>query len=80
MNWREGGRTPALRVIRAKTRLTVYRSLPYQNTRKKKKQAAPHDGTFNHDKHVFECDCFEKCACESWINFKLYIEASYKDN
>ena len=26
---REAGRTPALRVIRAETRLTVYRSLPY---------------------------------------------------
>ena len=26
---RKGERTPALRVIRAETRLTVYRSLPY---------------------------------------------------
>ena len=59
---REGGGTPALRVIRAETRLTVYRSLPYQNTRKKKEQAAPHAGALDHEKHIFEGDCFVKCA------------------
>ncbi len=61
-NKREARRAPALRVIRAETRLTVYRSLPYQNSRKKKEQAAPNADTLDHDKHVFECDCFDKCA------------------
>ncbi len=71
---------PALRVIRAETRLTVYRSLPYQNSRKKKEQAAPHAGALDHDKHVFECDCFEKVLVNYNNKFKLYIEASYKDS
>ena len=72
------GNSPALRVIRAETRLTVYRSLPYQNKRKTKEQAAPHADTLDHHKHVFECDCSEKCACEFNNKFELYIEASYK--
>ena len=71
---------PALRVIRLETRLTVYRRFSIPNRRKKKEQAAPHADTLDHDKHVFECDCFAKCACESWIKFKLRIEASYKDS
>ena len=54
------GRAPALRVIRAETRLTVYRSLPYQNNRKMKEQAAPHAGTLDHEKVVFGDDCFLK--------------------
>ena len=36
----------------------------YQNDRKKKEQAAPHAGALDHDKHVFEGDCFDKCAWE----------------
>ena len=32
--------------------MTVYRSLPYQNNRKKTEQAAPHADTLGHGKHV----------------------------
>ena len=62
---REGekrGRAPALRVIRAETRLTVYRSLPYQNNRKKEEQEAPHADTLDYEEHDFKGDCFMKCA------------------
>ena len=51
----------------------------YQNSRKKK-AGGPHDGTLDHHTHVFEFDCFENCACESRMKFKLCIEASDKDN
>ena len=71
---------PALRVIRAETRLTVYRSLPYQNSRKKKEQAAPHDGTLEHENHVSEYDYFVECACEFKDKFKLRVEASDGDS
>ena len=59
----ERGGSPALRVIRAETRLTVYRWLPYQNNRKKKEQGAPHADALDHGKHVFKCNCLVKCAC-----------------
>ena len=52
----EIGRAPALRVIRAETRLTVYRSLPYQNNRKTEEQGAPHADALDHEKHVFKGD------------------------
>ena len=45
----------------AETRLTVYRRF---SITKKKEQAALHADARDHDKHVFEFDCFEKCACE----------------
>ena len=77
---KRGESAPALRGIRAETRLTVYRSLPYQNRRKRKEQAAPHADTFDHDKHVLRCDCFEKVLGNLYNKFKLYTEASYKDN
>ena len=47
---------------------------------KKKEQAAPHAGALDHDKHVFEGDCFKKCACELHNKFKLCTEASHKDS
>ena len=39
---------PAPTSVRAETRLTVYRSLPYQNTRKEKAKCPAHAGDFNH--------------------------------
>ena len=71
---------PALRVIRAETRLTVYRSLPYQNSRKNKEQAAPHDDTLDNDKHVFECDSFAELIVNFHNSFEEYIKGSYKDS
>ena len=55
--------------------LTVDRSLPYQNSRKKKEQAAPHADALDHENHVSECDCLGKYALESNNKFKLCIEA-----
>ena len=78
--WREGRRARALRVIRAEIRLTVYRSLPYQNNRKKKEQAAPHADTLDHDKRAFECNFFEKVLVNFHNFYEKYIKASYKDS
>ena len=59
---KERGSAPALRVLRAETRLTVYRSLPYQNGRKKKEQGPPQADTLDHGNYVFKCYCFVKCV------------------
>ena len=48
----------------------------YQNNRKKKEQAAPHADALDHDEHFFECDCFDKCACESQICYVSHIKDS----
>ena len=48
----EGG-VPALRVIRAGTRLTVHRSLPYQNSIELGQSGAAHADAHEHGKVVF---------------------------
>ena len=68
------GRAPAPRVIRAETRLTVYRSLPYQNDRKKEEQGAPHADALDREKHVFKCNCFFKVLVNLHNSFGGYIE------
>ena len=76
---------PALRVIRAETRLTVYCSLPYQNSRKKKEQAASHADTFDHDKHVLNEIASRKCLGISIISLsyasrlRIWIVRAYND-
>ena len=59
----EGG-APALRVIRAGTRLTVHRSLPYQNIIDSDQSGAGHAGTFEHKIYVLDYDCLHECARE----------------
>ena len=51
---------PALRVIRAGTRLTVHRSLPYQNHSKAGQSGAAHAGTFDHENVVLDNFCLEE--------------------
>ena len=46
---------------------------------KKKEQAAPHADALDHDKHVFECDCFEKVLGNLHNSFEEYNEASHGD-
>ena len=50
------GGASALRVLRAETWLTVYRSLPYQN-RAKRARRRLHDGTLDHEKVVWGDHC-----------------------
>ena len=48
------GEAPALRVIRAGTRLTVHRSLPYQNHSSASQSGAAHAGAHDHEKVVLD--------------------------
>ena len=49
--------------------------LPPARHRKKKEQAAPHDGTLDHEKHVSQSDWFTKVLVNYNNKFKLCIEA-----
>ena len=60
-NWEMEARgAPTLRVTRAETRLTVYRSRPYRNSSSAGQKGRLHDGAPGHEKVVFEDHCFLK--------------------
>ena len=65
---------PALRVIRAGTRLTVHRSLPYQNTIELGQSGAAHAGSFDHENLVFDEKTFDESSKEWHNKFKLCIK------
>ena len=72
-------RAPALRVPRAETRLTVYRSLPYRNSSQAGQKGRLHDGTLDHEKVVSEDHCFLKSAWEYLVkNILKFIEMLLK--
>ena len=60
----EGG-APALRVIRAGTRLTVHRSLPYQNSIELSQSGAAHAGARDHENIVLDKNVIDKSYWES---------------
>ena len=65
-NFIKGG-APALRVIRAGTRLTVYRSLPYQNSIELGQSGAAHAGIFD---EIFKKSC---ALLIVWIDYKQML-------
>ena len=54
---------PALRVIRAGTRLTVHRSLPYQNSIELGQSGAAHADAHDHEKLILEYNNIDKWSC-----------------
>ena len=74
------GCAPALRVIRAGTRLTVHRSLPYwckSNPRPESTEFIYNIGLFG---DVFDEETVDKSSRECNNKFKLYIEALDRAN
>ena len=70
------GNTPALRVIRAGTRLTVHRSLPIELGQNRAARAGARD----HENIVFDEETIEKSSRESKNKFKLCNEALDRAN
>ena len=58
------GGAPALQVSRAVTRLTVHRSLPYQNSSEAGQKGRLHADTLDHEKVVSEDFCCDEGAWE----------------
>ena len=73
-------RAPAIRVIRAGTRLTVYRSLPYQNSIELSQSGAAHADAHDHGHVVLEHVCLDKSLVNYNNKFKLCIEALDRAN
>ena len=65
---------PALRVIRAGTRLTVHRSLLYQNSIELGQSGAAHAGARGHGNYVLEKIITDKMSWESNNSFRYCIE------
>ena len=68
------GEAPALRFIRAGTRLTVHRSLRYQNSIELGQSGAAHADARNHENHVLENIIIDKMSWESNNNCRYCIE------
>ena len=73
-------RGPALRVIRAGTRLTVHRSLPYQNHSKAGQSGAAHADAHDHRKIVLDKNIIDKCSRELHDCFRLCVEDLDRSN